>query len=293
MLLVEQNLQPLLGDNGGLGARSAEILAKTYASNGLLEDALYYYRKLGSDYANVTVDNGRKGSDLLNAIASDADASVALTTRDVLDRFDALRKGEIDKEVYVLRRLHAARGQDRALVPGQTPERRAHAVTPGIQRREALVIRVPRLVLVAEDADAAAAREQPELLMLPVPDVRIHPRRWDQRVVLLVAQQHGIALPPDVRSLVGNQQVRIGEDHLRPALVMLGNAGLPDIVWHDGDLEAHPTMGRYVANNRHGARPLDEAEAFVHDPTQFTILAPLNRLRDLRDDLTGRAGGGV
>ncbi|MBU6287936.1 MAG: HAD hydrolase family protein [Chloroflexota bacterium] len=73
------------------------------------------------------------------------------------------------------------------------------------------------------------------------------------------------------------------------ALVMLGNAGLPDIVWHDGDLEAHPTMGRYVANNRHGARPLDEAEAFVHDPTQFTILAPLNRLRDLRDDLTGRA----
>ena len=71
MLLVEQNLQPLLGDNGGLGARSAEILAKTYASNGLLEDALYYYRKLGSDYANVTVDNGRKGSDLLNAIASD------------------------------------------------------------------------------------------------------------------------------------------------------------------------------------------------------------------------------
>lgn len=73
------------------------------------------------------------------------------------------------------------------------------------------------------------------------------------------------------------------------ALVMLGNAGLPDIVWHDGDLEAHPTMGRYVANNRHGARPLDEDEAFLHDPTQFTILAPLGRLRDLRDDLTGRA----
>jgi hydroxymethylpyrimidine pyrophosphatase-like HAD family hydrolase len=72
------------------------------------------------------------------------------------------------------------------------------------------------------------------------------------------------------------------------ALVMLGNAGLPDIVWHDGDLEAHPTMARYIANNRQGARPLDEAEAFLHDPTQFTILAPLNRLRDLRDDLTGR-----
>lgn len=73
------------------------------------------------------------------------------------------------------------------------------------------------------------------------------------------------------------------------ALVMLGNGSLPDIVWHDGDLEAHPTMGRYVANNRHGARPLDDNEAFLHDPTQFTVLAALNRLRDLRDDLTGRA----
>jgi hydroxymethylpyrimidine pyrophosphatase-like HAD family hydrolase len=73
------------------------------------------------------------------------------------------------------------------------------------------------------------------------------------------------------------------------ALVMLGNAGLPDIVWHDGDLDAHPSMGRYVANNRHGARPLDVDEAFLHDPTQFTILAPINRLRDLRDDLTGQS----
>lgn len=71
LLQVEQNLQSLLKDPGTLGARSTEILARTYASRGLLEDALYYYRRLGSDYADVAVENGKKGADLLNGLASD------------------------------------------------------------------------------------------------------------------------------------------------------------------------------------------------------------------------------
>lgn len=73
------------------------------------------------------------------------------------------------------------------------------------------------------------------------------------------------------------------------AYALLGNARQPDAVWHEGDLDAHPAIAAYVARNPLAARPFDQVESFRHDPTQFVVLAPLHRLRDLRDDLTGRA----
>lgn len=75
------------------------------------------------------------------------------------------------------------------------------------------------------------------------------------------------------------------------ASVLIGHPGVPDTIFHDGDLDAHPAIGRYVQFNGVAARPLDDTPdgpAFGLDPTQFVVLAPLPRLRDLRDDLTGR-----
>ncbi len=75
------------------------------------------------------------------------------------------------------------------------------------------------------------------------------------------------------------------------ASVLIGHPGVADTIYHDGDLDAHPAIGRYVQFNRVAAKPLDDSPdgpAFGLDPTQFVILAPLPLLRDLRDDLTGR-----
>ena len=75
------------------------------------------------------------------------------------------------------------------------------------------------------------------------------------------------------------------------ASVMIGHPGVQDTIFHDGDLDAYPAIGRYVQFNGVAAKPLDDSPdgpAFGLDPTQFVVLAPLARLRDLRDDLTGR-----
>jgi outer membrane protein assembly factor BamB len=54
-----------------LAARAVEALARLNTRKGLLEDAAYYYRVLGKDFATVTVRDGKTGSDLFNDLATD------------------------------------------------------------------------------------------------------------------------------------------------------------------------------------------------------------------------------
>ncbi len=44
-----------------LAARATEALARLYTRKGLLEDAAYCYRKLGKEYANITIRDGKTG----------------------------------------------------------------------------------------------------------------------------------------------------------------------------------------------------------------------------------------
>ncbi len=54
-----------------LAARATEALARLYTRKGLLEDAAYCYRKLGSEYAKIVIRDGKTGRDLYNDTATD------------------------------------------------------------------------------------------------------------------------------------------------------------------------------------------------------------------------------
>jgi outer membrane protein assembly factor BamB len=60
------------GEHGPeLAARATEALARLYTRKGLLEDAAYCYRRLGSDYADVLIRDGKTGRDFYNDTATD------------------------------------------------------------------------------------------------------------------------------------------------------------------------------------------------------------------------------
>jgi outer membrane protein assembly factor BamB/tetratricopeptide (TPR) repeat protein len=60
------------GEHGPeLAARATEALARLYTRKGLLEDAAYCYRRLGSDYPDVIIRDGKTGRDFYNDTATD------------------------------------------------------------------------------------------------------------------------------------------------------------------------------------------------------------------------------
>ncbi|GIW79630.1 MAG: hypothetical protein KatS3mg105_1437 [Gemmatales bacterium] len=52
-------------------AQATEALARLMAAKNLLDDAAYFYRLLGSDYADVVVKDGKTGADFFNDLATD------------------------------------------------------------------------------------------------------------------------------------------------------------------------------------------------------------------------------
>lgn len=58
-------------DDPQLAARAVEALARLMARKGLLEDAAYYYRILGKEFAQVEVRDGKTGADLFDELATD------------------------------------------------------------------------------------------------------------------------------------------------------------------------------------------------------------------------------
>ncbi|MSR30812.1 MAG: tetratricopeptide repeat protein [Gemmataceae bacterium] len=71
LLLSEQHVQTVVGENPAMAARGFEILARLYTRKGLLDDAAWCYRKLGHDYPDAVVRDGRKGADFFNDLAAD------------------------------------------------------------------------------------------------------------------------------------------------------------------------------------------------------------------------------
>ncbi|MEY4613888.1 MAG: hypothetical protein RL179_1861 [Planctomycetota bacterium] len=71
LLLAEQVLQPVLSESPALAGRAYEILARIYTNKNLLDDALWCYRKLGREYSDVVIRDGKKGSDLLKEANAD------------------------------------------------------------------------------------------------------------------------------------------------------------------------------------------------------------------------------
>ncbi len=60
------------GEHGPeLAARATEALARLYTRKGLLEDAAYCYRRLGSEYPDVIIRDGKTGRDFYNDTATD------------------------------------------------------------------------------------------------------------------------------------------------------------------------------------------------------------------------------
>ena len=57
--------------NPELAARATEALARLYTRKGLLEDAAYCYRKLGTEFAKVPVRDGKTGRDFYDDTATD------------------------------------------------------------------------------------------------------------------------------------------------------------------------------------------------------------------------------
>ncbi|HEV3257311.1 MAG TPA: PQQ-binding-like beta-propeller repeat protein, partial [Gemmataceae bacterium] len=64
LLRVQQN-------DPQLGAEAVETLARLLARKGLLEDAAYYYRVLGHEFAEVKLRDGRTGRDYFDDLATD------------------------------------------------------------------------------------------------------------------------------------------------------------------------------------------------------------------------------
>jgi outer membrane protein assembly factor BamB len=70
---AELQLQQLrqLKDDPKTAARAVEALARLMIQKELLEDAAYYYRELGRDYADVPVREGKTGADFYNELVTD------------------------------------------------------------------------------------------------------------------------------------------------------------------------------------------------------------------------------
>ncbi len=79
LLFAEQVLQPVFSDSPVLAGRAYEVLARSYAAKGLLEDALWCYKKLGKDYADVLIRDGKKGAALFNSALLDKQFAPLLT----------------------------------------------------------------------------------------------------------------------------------------------------------------------------------------------------------------------
>jgi outer membrane protein assembly factor BamB len=73
LLEAELELSLLRGpqESPELAARAVETLARLNMRKGLLEDAAYYYRLLGTRYASVIVSDGKTGEELLNQMFTD------------------------------------------------------------------------------------------------------------------------------------------------------------------------------------------------------------------------------
>ena len=63
-ILRDQADRPMAG-------RAVEALARLMIRKGLMEDAAYFYRLLGRDYADVLIKDGKTGSDFYNELATD------------------------------------------------------------------------------------------------------------------------------------------------------------------------------------------------------------------------------
>jgi outer membrane protein assembly factor BamB len=64
-------LQVRRQEDATLAARAVETLARLMIRKGLFEDAAYYYRLLGREYAKVMVRDGKTGADFFNELATD------------------------------------------------------------------------------------------------------------------------------------------------------------------------------------------------------------------------------
>jgi hypothetical protein len=58
-------------DDPQMAAQAIEGLAKLMAHKGLMEDAAYYYRILGTDFAHVIIRDGKTGAELFRELATD------------------------------------------------------------------------------------------------------------------------------------------------------------------------------------------------------------------------------
>ena len=58
-------------DDPSMAARAVETLARLMTNRGLLDEAVYYYRLLGSEFARVPVRDGKTGTDFLKELSTD------------------------------------------------------------------------------------------------------------------------------------------------------------------------------------------------------------------------------
>jgi outer membrane protein assembly factor BamB len=58
-------------DDPQVAAQAVEALARLMARKGLMDDAAYYYRILGTDFANVQIRDGKTGAELFRELATD------------------------------------------------------------------------------------------------------------------------------------------------------------------------------------------------------------------------------
>jgi outer membrane protein assembly factor BamB len=58
-------------EDAKIAALAVEALARLMARKGLMDDAAYYYRILGTDFANVVIRDGKTGIDLFRELATD------------------------------------------------------------------------------------------------------------------------------------------------------------------------------------------------------------------------------
>ena len=73
LLEAELHLLQLRGqqDDPVMAARAVETLARMMTDRGLLDEAVYYYRLLGTEFARVTVRDGKTGADYFKALSTD------------------------------------------------------------------------------------------------------------------------------------------------------------------------------------------------------------------------------
>src|SRR5206468_12667665 len=58
-------------DDPQIAAQAVEALARLMARKGLMDDAAYYYRLLGTDFANIQIRDGKTGAELFRELATD------------------------------------------------------------------------------------------------------------------------------------------------------------------------------------------------------------------------------